>query len=164
CLFLNFNYTNYFYHDFSILTQRFKTPKINKLNIHGSLNSEIDDVVFGIGDEHDDLYNEVESRYGNEWLECMKSFHYLRNESYQELLGFTETPKYEIYVMGHSCAITDRTLLNMLFENERCKKIHVFHHKGMESYLNTSYNIARNFKDKVKLREVLQPFNKLLEM
>src|SRR5690606_20936752 len=40
CLFLNFNYTNYFYHDFSILTQRFKTPKINKLNIHGSLNSE----------------------------------------------------------------------------------------------------------------------------
>lgn len=82
----------------------------------------------------------------------------------QSLLGFIKRDDYEIYVMGHSCSITDRTLLNMLFENENCRRIHVFHYKGMESYLRTAYNIARNFNDKVKLREVLMPFDPRLRM
>src|SRR5690606_22342678 len=106
-----------------------------------------------------DFYSEFESMYDDDWLECMKSFHYFKNDRYQELLGFTAKGDYEVYVMGHSCSITDRTLLNMLFENKYCKRIHIFHYEGIKSYLKTTYNIARNFKDKVKMREVVQPFN-----
>lgn len=166
-LFLNFNYTSNYGNLFSILKSRFAEVTISKIQIHGEVCSKNElgrDMVFGIGDEQEELYHEIESLYDDDWLHCMKSFHYFRNNSYQDLLGFIEKGDYEIFVIGHSCSITDRTLLSMMFEHEHCKKIYVLHYKGLSSYLKTTYNIARNFKDKVKMRKVVQPFNKHLEM
>lgn len=164
-LFLNFNYTTYIddqikkdvkYHIDDIYTN-FQT-----IQIHGNVKGDLEDVIFGVGDENKEIYSEIESLYDDDWLMSMKSFHYLRNENYQKLLGFIDDGDYEIFVIGHSCSITDRTLLNMLFENDACKKIHVYHYSGIKSYLKTAYNIARNFNDKVRLRKVLQPFNEKL--
>ncbi|WON93894.1 AbiH family protein [Sphingobacterium sp. UGAL515B_05] len=161
-LFLNFNYTTYFE---SEIVKVFKDhledqfTQSETLYIHGHLNSDTDNIVFGVGDENKEIYSEIESLYDDDWLVPLKSFHYFRNEKYQQLLGFIANGDYEIYVIGHSCSTTDRTLLNMLFENDACKKIHVYHYSGINSYLTTAYNIARNFNDKVKLRKILQPFN-----
>lgn len=165
-LFLNFNYTTYYYETIETLKSRYgnKNTTFELLNIHGTLKSSPEEIVFGIGDEQNDFYHEIESLYGDEWLQCMKSFHYFRNDNYQNLLGFLAKGDFEIYVMGHSCSITDRTLLNMIFEHDHCKKIHIYHYSGMESYLKTAYNIARNFQDKVKMREVVMPFNEYLKM
>ncbi|NQD71981.1 hypothetical protein HP439_14740 [Sphingobacterium shayense] len=165
-LFLNFNYTTYvkdIVREIEGIHGNHGTV-FQTLNIHGDLDSDVEDVVFGLGDEQNDFYQEIESNYDDAWLQCMKSFHYFRNQNYQDLLGFIKRGNYEIYVMGHSCSITDRTLLNMLFEDKHCEKIHVFHYNGMASYLRTTYNIARNFTDKVKMREVLMPFNPKLTM
>lgn len=165
-MFLNFNYTTYYTEMIDRIVKECNDESIvfDNVSIHGNLDSSLDDIVFGVGDEQNDFYDLIESLYSDEWLYCMKSFHYFRNESYQKLLGFIKGGDYEIYILGHSCSITDRTLLNMLFENKYCKKIHVFHHEGIKSYLKTTYNIARNFKDKVKMREVVQPFNSDLTM
>lgn len=165
-LFLNFNYTNYILDKSEIIKRDVGDFYTNfqTLNVHGDLRGNIEDVIFGIGDEQNDFYSEIETLYDDEWLKNMKSFHYFRTKDYSKLLGFIAKGNYEIYILGHSCSITDRTLLNMLFENKYCQKIHVFHYRGMESYLTTAYNIARNFKDKVKLRSVLQPFNENLRM
>lgn len=164
-LFLNFNYTTYLNHRVRTEIGYFKNKNYNIdfLNIHGKVN-EVEETIFGIGDEHYDFYSQIESYLDNDWLHTMKSFSYLRNDNYQNLLGFIDCGDYEIYVLGHSCGITDRTLLNMLFENDFCKKIHVFHYDGINSYMNTSYNISRNFKNKIKLRKVLQPYNENLNM
>lgn len=164
-LFLNFNYTTYFENDFveifgSELNDDFTTTET--IYIHGDLDQHTDEIVFGVGDENKEIYSEIESLYDDDWLVPLKSFHYFRNKKYQQLLGFIANGDYEVYVIGHSCSTTDRTLLNMLFENEACKKIHVYHYNGIESYLTTAYNIARNFNDKVTLRRVLQPFNSQL--
>lgn len=161
-LFLNFNYTTYFSRK---VLREFKYELRDELTtfetiyIHGHLEGDIENVVFGVGDESRELYADIESLYDDEWLQPLKSFHYLKNQEYQNLLGFIEDGDYEIYVIGHSCSITDRTLLNMIFEHDSCKKIHVYHYDGMTSYLRTAYNIARNFNNKVRLRRVLQPFN-----
>lgn len=165
-LFLNFNYTTYCESIISSIIQKHENlaTKFSRINIHGDIESDFSEIIFGIGDENNDFYSEFESMYDDDWLECMKSFHYFKNDRYQELLGFTAKGDYEVYVMGHSCSITDRTLLNMLFENKYCKKIHVFHYEGIKSYLKTTYNIARNFTDKVKMREVVQPFSPDLKM
>lgn len=159
-LFLNFNYTSYLEKHLNLgkLSHSLQSES-QFINIHGDFTSEMDEIVFGIGDEQEDFLKDIESYFGNEWLEPLKSFFYLKNDKYQDLLGFIEKGDYEIYVVGHSCSITDRTLLKMLFENEYCKKIHVMHHKGMDSYLKTAYNISRNFDNKIKLRKVLQPFD-----
>lgn len=166
-LFLNFNYTHDYRSLLEKLERRHKQITISKIQIHGEIcnkNQLGKDMVFGIGDEQEGLYHEIESLYDDDWLHCMKSFHYFKNDSYQELLGFIEKGEYEIFVIGHSCSITDRTLLSMMFEHEHCKKIYVHHYKGLSSYLKTTYNIARNFKDKVKMRKVVQPFNENLKM
>ncbi|MGJ1228839.1 AbiH family protein [Sphingobacterium siyangense] len=161
-LFLNFNYTTYF--DQKIVKEfddqlEDQFTNTQTIYIHGDLDTPTDQIVFGVGDENKEIYSEIESLYDDDWLEPLKSFHYFRNDKYQQLLGFIASGEYEVYVIGHSCGITDRTLLNMLFENESCKEIHVYHYSGINSYLTTAYNIARNFNDKVKLRSVLQPFN-----
>src|SRR5699024_5450001 len=140
-----------------ILRQRHGKITISKIQIHGGIcekNLLGNDMVFGIGDEQEELYHEIESLYDDDWLHCMKSFHYFKNDGYQKLLGFIEKGDYEIFVIGHSCSITDRTLLSMMFEHEHCKKIHVCHYQELPSYRKTTYNIARNFKDKVKMRQV----------
>lgn len=165
-LFLNFNYTTYI----SKYRQNIRRDvedyytNFQTINIHGDINDPIDNIIFGIGDEQNDFYSEIETLYDDDWLKSMKSFHYFRTDNYRKLLGFIAKGDYEINILGHSCSITDRTLLNMLFENEYCKKIHVSHYRGMDSYLTTTYNVARNFKDKVKLRSVLQHFNPKLKM
>ncbi len=161
-LFLNFNYTTYFEHQ---IVKEFESKfedeytDLETIFIHGDLGEPIDNIVFGVGDENKETYSEIESLYDNDWLVPLKTFNYFRNEKYQQLLGFIAKGDYDIYVIGHSCSTTDRTLLNMLFENDACKKINVYHYSGIDSYLATSYNIARNFNDKVRLRKVLQPFN-----
>ncbi len=163
-LFLNFNYTEYYLKIIDKIKEIVNDyyTHYDSISIHGKLSSNIEDIVFGIGDEQNNFYNDIENYFGDSWLKNMKSFHYFRKENYQKLLGFIEMGIYEIYILGHSCSITDRTLLNMLFENKNCKKIHIYHYKGIESYMKTAYNIARNFNDKVKLRKVLMPFNPYL--
>src|SRR5690606_19002434 len=84
-LLLNFNYTTYYLELPPIFKGRYDNQHFQCLNIHGGLFSDPDDIVFGLGDEQDDFYLEVESRYGDEWLQCMKSFYYFRNDFYQEL-------------------------------------------------------------------------------
>ena len=59
--------------------------------------------------------------------------------------------------MGHSCGLSDRTLLNTLFEHENCLSIKVFYHEydrinHKDNYDDITKNISRNFKDKSKMR------------
>ena len=39
---------------------------------------------------------------------------------------------YQIFIFGHSCGISDRTLLIMLFEHDNCASIKVFYHEKYE--------------------------------
>lgn len=161
-LFLNFNYTVYHYDIIAEMKRLVYTDEIffNAVNIHGSVDNVSENLVFGIGDEQNDFYNQIEMNCGDNWLKSAKSFDYLKNEKYRDLVNFIESgQKYDIYVLGHSCSTTDRTLLNMVFDNKNCSSISVVHHDGLKSYMKTAYNISRNFKDKVKMRSVLQPYN-----
>ena len=165
---LNFNYTTYLEKEVLALSDYYNGIIDAKVfvqdmnNIHGRLDEEFDDIIFGIGDEQERFLHDVESYYSDNWLESFKSYKYLRKNNYQNLIGFTQIDDYEIYVIGHSCSITDRTLLKMLFENPHCKKIHVMH-RGMSSYMSICFNISRNFSDKIKMRKVLQPFDPKLK-
>jgi hypothetical protein len=58
--------------------------------------------------------------------------------------------------MGHSCGLSDRTLLNTLFEHENCVSIKVFYHQETETkdnYSDVVRNISRNFNNKAVMRE-----------
>jgi hypothetical protein len=76
------------------------------------------------------------------------------------MLNFIKLDKYQVYIMGHSCGISDKTLLNTLFEHENCLSIKVFYHDrgdGTDNHNDIVSNISRNFTKKELFRERIVP-------
>ena len=148
--FLNFNYTSTVLNYYNTLKKNY--GEIFKLNnIHGS----IENMVFGFGDETDKDYQLIEDMNDNEYLKNFKSFKYSLNHNYDDLFSFIESGKYQIYIMGHSCGLSDRVLLNSIFENKNCRSIKIFYHEkegGNDNYTDIVQNISRHFKDKAMMR------------
>jgi hypothetical protein len=150
--FLSFNYTKVVEQYFV----GFAFPK-NINYIHGKLNDSINTVNFGFGDEMDDDYKLIENIDDNEYLKNFKSFQYLQNSNYKSLLDFVESDrKFQVYIMGHSCGLSDRTMLNTIFEHPNCISIKVFYHKRedeTDNYTEIIQNISRHFNKKKLMRE-----------
>ena len=147
-LILDFNYT--------------KTADLysNKYNIdinhiHGDLEHP-ESVIFGYGDELDRDYKELARLNDNEYLRNIKSIKYLESSNYRKILSFIGWEKFQIYIMGHSCGNSDRTLMNTLFEHENCASIKPFYYQsknGKDNYLDIVQNISRNFTDMKLMRD-----------
>ena len=146
---LDFNYTN---------TTDLYLPQAEKFivnHIHGSL-SNPDSVIFGYGDELDNSFKELLDKNDNEYLRNIKSIKYQEVPNYRNMLRFIESSPYQIYIMGHSCGNSDRTMLNTLFEHRNCVSIKPFYHKwddGTDNYMEIVQNIARNFTDMKLMRD-----------
>ncbi len=151
---LNFNYTN--------TAKRYipnkspnTIPNVQCINIHGQLNDKSNPMIFGYGDELDDNYKAIEDRNDNRYLEYIKSTSYHKTDNYRLLLEFAESGYFQIFIMGHSCGNSDRTLLNTLFEHKNCMSIKPFYYRaedGTDNYSDIVRNISRNFKDKQLMR------------
>lgn len=145
---LDFNYT-------STTKEYFYSQNIN--HIHGSLENP-QYMIFGYGDEMDKDFQSIEDKNNNELLENCKSVKYLETSHYRDLLKFIEGRLFQVYIMGHSCGNSDRTLLNTIFEHENCASIKPFYHKWGEgenddNYSDITRNIYRNFKNKTLFRD-----------
>lgn len=160
-LFLNFNYTSIesIYSSGKRIPFQSDTKQIstNTIHIHGSLDdTELNSFIFGFGDEIDKDYESIEELNNNEYLENIKSIKYLESNSYKKLLEFINGEEYQIFIFGHSCGISDRTLLNTLFENDNCSSIKLFYHDkkdGTDNFSDIIRNISRNFNSKVMMRD-----------
>ena len=147
---LNFNYTKTA--DMYMPDDEHHFP-IN--HIHGHLDNP-DSVIFGYGDELDNKYQEISSLNNNELLKNIKSIRYLEDVNYRNVLEFVESAPYQIYIMGHSCGTSDRTLLNTLFEHPNCVSIKPFYYQndeGQDNYIEIVQNISRNFSNAQKMRD-----------
>lgn len=148
-LLLNFNYTR---------TADLYLPneEIFKVNhIHGDLSDE-SNIIFGYGDELDDNYKNILKQDNNEYLKNIKSINYLNSTNYREMLSYIESSPYQIYIMGHSCGLSDKTLLNTLFEHDNCVSIKPFYYinnEGFDNYTEIVQNISRNFTDMKLMRD-----------
>lgn len=134
-----------------------KKTKVKGIHIHGKLKDKNNPIIFGYGDELDDDYKRIENLNDNKFLENVKSIKYLETDNYKRLLEFLETEEYQVFIMGHSCGISDRTLLNTIFEHDNCISIKPYYYvdieTGKDNYQDIIQNISRNFTDKVKMRD-----------
>ena len=152
-LILNFNYTN--------TVRRYTSSRV--INIHGELNNPKNPIIFGYGDELDEDYKKIEQTNDNDFLNNIKSIHYHNTSNYRQLLTFLQNDPYQVFVMGHSCGNSDRTLLNTIFEHPNCISIKPFYYqwKDKESgvmkdnYTELVKNISRNFNDKQNMRDIV---------
>lgn len=161
-LFVNFNYTptvTSYVHSFNSDTYDYYGDS-TEIQIYGCIGSAFNKINFGFGDEMDDEYSNIEKKNDNEYLKFIKSFQYLQNSNYKKILEFINSQNFQVYIMGHSCGVSDRTLLNTIFEHENCKSIKIFYHKysnptdgeSTDNYTELLQNISRHFNDKQLMR------------
>ncbi len=136
---LSFNYTG--------TARRYGNFNISHNYIHGEL-LKPKSIIFGYGDELDKKYQDILDTNDNELLRNVKSVKYLETRRYREMLEFIQEAPFQVFIMGHSCGNSDRTLLNTVFEHDNCVSIKPFYHKwddGTDNYLDIVQNISRNF-------------------
>lgn len=136
-----------------------RTSTIN--HIHGRLNDPNNPMIFGFGDELDKEYEKIESVKLKGVFKHMKSFGYFKTDNYHKLIRFIDSKDYQVFVMGHSCGLSDRTMLNMIFEHPQCRSIKIFYHEdatGKNNYTELTEEISRHFRVKTEMRRKIVPF------
>lgn len=166
---LNFNYTEtIFKYGNDNISFENKNAHVDYNFIHGNIKSKhLNPIIFGYGDETDDNYSILERLNDNELLRHIKSFGYFNTDNYQKLLRFIEQPEgYQVYVIGHSCGLSDRVMLKRIFEHENCKSIQIFYHeldddegRKKNDYMTRTQEISRHFDNKDIMREKIVPKN-----
>lgn len=163
-LFLNFNYTSTIENYIKEIQKT--VPNTDVIYIHGKLNDNENPIIFGYGDEEETNF-EILEKY-DECLRYVKTYWYLRTHNYENFLKFIDSDEFEVYVMGHSCGMSDKTMLSSIFNNPNCKKIKIltydksFGDKDLAiettNYIEMTYQIGRLFSSKADLRRKLIPF------
>ena len=156
--FLNFNYTRTIRPYVTICHDKIHT-EYNY--IHGDLEQIEGKPIFGFGDELDKHYLKFEDEANNDLFKHIKSFAYLQTQSFYRLTRFIEANKFQVHIYGHSCGVSDRTMLSQIFENKNCLSVKIFYHQIDENkndYTDKTYEISRHFRDKTMLRKKLIPF------
>ncbi|KQC01848.1 hypothetical protein AQF98_05650 [Pedobacter sp. Hv1] len=158
-LILNFNYTD-------TVEQYLSDDSNVKVNyIHGKLNENENPMIFGFGDELDAEYSKFELDRTKELFKYIKSFWYFKTSNYHDLLRFIQGETFQVYILGHSCGLSDRTMLNMIFEHENCVSIKIYYYENPQEISKNNYTelteeISRHFKDKRQMRLKIVPFDK----
>ena len=148
-LFLNFNYTT------TADLYMPEDPHFILNHIHGEL-AKPENVIFGYGDESDDEYKRLQKINDNEYLRHIKTNRYLETPNYRDLLSFIDSAPFQVCIMGHSCGLSDKTLLNTLFEHKNCVSIKPYYYvneQGKDNYLDIVQNISRNFTNPQLMRD-----------
>lgn len=145
---LSFNYTG--------ISDAYSIPSLSHtIHIHEDLRDP-QRMIFGYGDELDEDYKGLLAQQDNECLKNIKTIKYLESGYYRNMLNFIEAAPYQVYIMGHSCGNSDRTLLNTLFEHKNCISIKPYYYQkadGFDNYMEIVQNICRNFTDMKLMRD-----------
>lgn len=143
--FLNFNYTN----SITEVLKHFKNYTYTQNFIHGNL--EDSEIIFGFGDEMDSIYKEIEELNDNRFFKHIKSFHYFKRPNLRQLLTFINSGDFQVCVYGHSCGLSDRVMLNEIFEHENCKSIKIYYYND-EDFTTKTMEISRHFNSNQVMR------------
>lgn len=101
----------------------------------------------------DPEYVNFELYRNDDLFKYIKSFNYLQFSHYRNLMEFIDNDNFQVQIFGHSCGMSDRTLLKAVFEHENCISIKPFYYGVKESndFEKKSYSISCHFKSKAEL-------------
>lgn len=159
-LLLNFNYTttdavySYYPERDNVMNREIN---IHSNHIHGTLDEKNNYMIFGYGDEDDENYKELENSEIQGLLDNVKSINYLESSNYRQMEEFIESDNYQIFIMGMSCGMADRTMLRKLFEHKNCVSVKPFYYEysAGDNYVEIVQNISRCFSNKDLLRSTV---------
>ena len=155
---LNFNYTPL---ASKYLQDCFKENEgaVELIPIHGELGENENPILFGYGDTAGTEYSLLKERNVDNpgYLENIKPMKHFQTTYYQQLLDYVESGGYEVHIMGHSCGISDRDMLKMLFEHSNCLRIRIYYY-NQDDYFQKTENISMCFSEHKTCLEKTDPF------
>ncbi|MCU4174602.1 AbiH family protein [Carboxylicivirga sp. N1Y90] len=153
---VNFNYTN------TVKEYLSETNSdIELIQIHGELNNIDNPIIFGYAaddKESKDLLNEND----NNFVRNIKKFNYLFTKNEEILKKHLNSEEFNVFVLGHSCGISDNLILSQILNSKAIHKIYPFYYKDRDGYFNTMVNIDRIIDDYSKEVNELKVFSKLV--
>lgn len=161
-LILNFNYTNTL-NTYKHLINRYCNEIID---IHGKLNHSTNKIIFGYGDEMNPHHKDIVDMNMNDLFTHFKSFKYALTDNYSKLLLFLNKP-FDVYIVGHSCGLSDRVLFSTIFNNDNCEHIYPFYYErepGKDDFTEKTYELSRHFVSAEKFREKVRHKSKCLKL
>ena len=137
---LNFNYTDTIKKLYSNETYNCKI-----INLHGELNNIENPIIFGYAASKDENYNLL-SKNNSEYLINIKAYNYKKTNFEKHLKSYfseTEFNNSDVFIIGHSCSLSDRNILNKIFNIDKLIGLNIFYYKNFQNYRETLINIHR---------------------
>jgi hypothetical protein len=153
---LNFNYTN------TVNSYiNFKINDIKLIHIHGELENERNPIIFGFAAGNEES-KELLNKNDNTFVKNIKKFNYLYTRNEEMLKEHLKSEEYNVFILGHSCGISDKLILNQIFNSDGVYKIYPFYFHNRDGYFETMVNIDRIIDDYSKKERDKMTFNKLV--
>jgi hypothetical protein len=141
-LILNFNYTNTLQH---LYKKEIIHGKI--IHMHGQLHESTNPMVFGYAASEEES-RELINRNNKEYMRNIKKHLYKRTDNQSQLINYLENNKnINVFILGHSCGLSDKLILNQIFTHKNIQNIRVFYYEEDEQYFQTLVNIDRIMND-----------------
>lgn len=153
---LNFNYTN------SVRKYLVACNLEHELiHIHGELENDSNPIIFGFAADNDES-KQLLVKNDNNFVRNIKKFNYLYTNNDERLKKHLESDEFNVFILGHSCGISDKLILRDIFNSKGVHKIYPFYFKDRDNYFDTMVNIDRIIDDYTKENEKDKAFNKLV--
>jgi len=155
-LILNFNYTRTIE---NLYGNFIKCPIIH---IHGELENEDNPMIFGYAANHEES-REFLSKNDKEYMRNIKKHCYKRTDNKNRLHKFLnkcsgKADKYnkiDVFLLGHSCGLSDKLILNEIFNHSDIQEIRTFYYENHENYFDIQVNIDRIMADDEKFDKLM---------
>ncbi len=140
-LIVNFNYTPVA-NMYMPLLRQVNNKKI--IHIHGELKSDENPIIFGHGDDVNTNYTRLINQPNRFFVKNFKRLLYKNWDTYDQIRDFiNDRQDYEVYSIGHSLGVSDKTLLSEILNNQKVYRIKLFYHKNLNGYQNLINNLVR---------------------
>lgn len=142
-LILDFNYTE------TVKKYLGQNSRIVHIKIHGELKNDENPIIFGYA------ANKVEasllSNENDEYLmKNIKKICYMLSDNkkkFENRLNESDYSDINVYILGHSCGISDRLILNEIFKHKKVTSITPLYYKNNDEYKRIVINIDRIIDD-----------------
>lgn len=153
-LILNFNYTKTIDRLYSS-----SLTKSKMLYFHGKIDTVNNPIVFGYAASHEDSRKLIEKN-NNQYMKNIKKHLYKRTANEAKLAKYlNDHNQISVLILGHSCGLSDKLILNQILTHEKVEKIRTFYFEKYENYFDTMVNVDRIMNDDEKFRKRVIDFS-----
>jgi len=165
-LILNFNYTR------TIENLYADVIECPIMHIHGEIENTNNPIIFGYAANHEDSRKLLSHDNKDEYVKNIKKYLYKRtdNESkLHEFLGKVDEnsrgdQKINIFLLGHSCGLSDSLILNEIFNHKTIDSIKIFYHDDFNNYSHVQTSIDRIMNNDAGFKNLIVNFQETYRM